>query len=556
MVPPSDYDELIVEVKVEKPVPRLEQESSKEEAMNVEEEEEENMPFENPNTNHTQDDQLDDSSLGESDLDVAETLVPAYSNPVGRILREQTLQVKPAVSGEGAQQWLKAIDTELNTIEEHGVWKDQWSTPEKYLNGTWVFRTKPTTKSSPEKAKARFCIQGFLQTYGEDYFETYAPTGKFPSLLTLLILAIDLKLPVRQFDVKSVFLFAPLEEEIFIKTPEGSTRKAPFLKLVKSLYGLKKSPKNWIKIHSYFFTWMTSLLLAKLSGSKTYTLLGMNVAVYDNSISLSQPALIDKGLEFLNLTSCKAVKTPLTPAIQLHSATDEDHAAFLKMNINYRSYTGMLNYLACQTRPDVAAAVSILSRFNQRPGLSHWKEVIHCWKYLQGTKNLGLLLKPRSDGIEDRIQFYTDATWAENQENRISQSGSLAFWKSCPVSWNSKKQKNITMSSTESEMNALSDGEQENQWLSFLIGELWCKKLPPKIFNIDNEGLLEKLKNFGSNSKTKHLDIKIKALREKYQNEDISVRLIPSDKMIADALTKAAPHQSIKKLQDTCFSVP
>lgn len=158
------------------------------------------------------------------------------------------------MSGEGAQQWLKAIDTELNTIEEHGVWKDQWSTPEKYLNGTWVFRTKPTTKSSPEKAKARFCIQGFLQTYGEDYFETYAPTGKFPSLLTLLILAIDLKLPVRQFDVKSAFLFAPLEEEIFIKTPEGSTRKAPFLKLVKSLYGLKQSPKNWYETLTKWFT--------------------------------------------------------------------------------------------------------------------------------------------------------------------------------------------------------------------------------------------------------------------------------------------------------------
>jgi hypothetical protein len=117
----------------------------------------------------------------------------------------------------------------------------------------WVFKTKPKSNSSPKKKKARLCIQGFLQTYGEDFFETFAPTGKFPSLLALLILAISLKLPLRQFDVKSVFLFAPLEEEIYIKTPEGSSRKTSCLKLVKSLYGLKQAPKNWYKTLTAWF---------------------------------------------------------------------------------------------------------------------------------------------------------------------------------------------------------------------------------------------------------------------------------------------------------------
>jgi hypothetical protein len=244
----------------------------------------------------------------------------------------------------------------------------------------------------------------------------------------------------------------------------------------------------------------------------------------------------------------------MTPAVQLHTATEEDHQAFLKLGINYCSFTSMLNYLACQTRPDLAAAVSILSRFNQRPGLTHWKEVTHCWKYLKGTKGMGLLLKPKAESFIDQIHFSTDATWAEDQETRISQSGSLAFWKSCPILWNSKKQKNITMSSTESEMNALSDGEQESQWLCFLIEELWKIELAPTLFSIDNKGLLEKLKNFGSNSKTKHLDIKIKSLREKFNKKEIDVRLITSEAMIADSLTKAAPLSSVKKLQDKCLS--
>jgi hypothetical protein len=281
----------------------------------------------------------------------------------------------------------------------------------------------------------------------------------------------------------------------------------------------------------------------------------MNLNILSDLIELSQQALIEKGLELLKLQDCRLVKTPLTPAVQLHTATNQDHEAFLQLNINYQSYTGMLNYLACRTQPDLAAEVSILSKFNQHPGLSHWKEVIHCLKYLKGTANFGLLLWPEPNKLIDHINFFTDATWAENQESRISRSGTLAFWKSRPILWNSKKQKNITMSSTESEMNALLDGKQENQWLLFFIEELWQIKFSSMLFHIDNKGLIEKLKNFGSNSKTKHLDIKIKSLREKYSSKEIDVKLIASPEMIADLLTKAAPHSSLKKLQHKCLKV-
>ena len=111
------------------------------------------------------------------------------------------------------------------------------------------------------------------------------------------------------------------------------------------------------------------------------------------------------------------------------------------------------------------------------------------------------------------------------------------------------------MSSTEAEMNALSDGEQESQWLMFLVEELWKNQLKPTLFHIDNKGLLEKLKNFGSNSKTKHLDIKIKSLRNKFKNNEIDVKLVSSEDMIADSLTKAAPHSSVEKLQSQCFAI-
>jgi hypothetical protein len=603
--PPADFDELVIEELSEKTTTKPPAEATEEEPCTVVKEEEEDQLDD--------DDQLPAAESEESSDDdetmVADSLTPTPEAPTSRILRDRTLQVRPvkyshltidptsfkkAVSGDKAEDWKKSIDAELENIEAHQVWTEHFEKPKKILFSTWVFKTKPATDSSPEKRKARLCIQGFLQTFGEDFFETFAPTGKFPSLLTLLVLAIDLKLPIKQFDVKSAFLFAPLEEEIYIKTPEGSSRRSPYLKLEKSLYGLKQAPKNWydtltawfgdigydpsvsdacLFIHkdknSFIFFHVDDLIvvgrterfekqfLSRFPNSTAHlpdTLLGMKLRVTPAMIELSQPALIKKGLELLGLSDCRPMKTPLTPAIQLHTASEEDHQAFLALNVNYRSYTGMLNYLACRTRPDLAAAVSILSRFNQRPGLSHWREVLHCWRYLKGTYNVGLVLKPKRDNLIDRLNYFTDATWAEDQETRISQSGSLAFWKSCPILWNSKRQRNITLSSTESEMNALSDGEQENQWLQFLVEELSNKKLAPTLFNIDNKGLLEKLKHFGSNSKTKHLDIKIKNLRDKYQKKEIDVKLVSSDDMLADSLTKAAPLSSVKKLQDKCLS--
>ncbi|KNZ58327.1 hypothetical protein VP01_1951g3 [Puccinia sorghi] len=407
--------------------------------------------------------------------------------------------------------------------------------------------------------------------------------------------AVDKSLLIRQFYVKSSFLNAPVKEEIYIKTPKGSGQKAPFLQLKKSLYGLKQAPANWFETltswfsdinfhqstsdpclfihndkHTHIFFHVDDLLvvgnvdafealfLNRFPNSTAHdpdTLLGMDVNKKVDCISLSQVKLIKKGLEMLGMSDCKPVKTPLSVGIQLEPATENQKEEFSKLQINYRTYTGILNYLSCRTRPDLAPAVSILSSFNQEPGINHWKEVIHCWKYLQGTKNLELTLRPAKLDATQALQHFTDATWADDLETRLSRSGSICFWKACPVAWNSKKQKNITLSSTEAELNALSDGVQENQWIKFLAEELWNEKLQPSNFHVDNQGLIEKIEHFGSNSKTKHLDIKMKWLRDLRNKNEIQVTLIPSEEMIADTLTKASCEKSLNRLKEKCFLI-
>ncbi|POW01580.1 hypothetical protein PSTT_12373 [Puccinia striiformis] len=545
------------------------------------------------------------SESADDDAAVSSALIPET-----RSLRDRTSKIKPvkysyltgdptsfkmAMRAPNKVEWVSAVDQELDNIEGHDVWDDMYNKPNSYLRTVWIFKTKPATPSSLEKKKGRLCIQGFLQIPGEQYGETFAPTGKFTSLLILLLFALDKKLPIRQFDVKSAFLFAPLDEELYIRTPEGSKRTAPFLRLKKSLYGLKQAPANWYKtltswfieinfhqsaadpclfIHnnkdSFIFFHVDDLVvvgqvnsfeklfLTRFPNSSAHdpdSLLGMELTYDNHSVQLSQKKLIEKGLELAGIQQCRPASTPLSVAIQLQKATDQERADFSKLKINYRSHTGILNFLACRTRPDLAPAVSILSSFNEAPGINHWRQIVHCWKYLAGTIDLKLSLRPDVTDQSNSIQHFTDATWADDLETRLSRSGSICFWKACPVAWNSKKQRNITMSSTEAELNALSDGVQENHWIKFLVEELYNDKLNSTVFHIDNQGLLEKIKNFGSNSKTKHLDIKMKYLRDLYSKNEISVKLIPSEDMIADALTKASTAESLNLLKEKCFYV-
>jgi hypothetical protein len=152
---------------------------------------------------------------------VAASLIPEPPTEQ-RVLRDRTQAVKPAkytylttdptsfksaMASTEKDKWQRAAEEELSSIESHEVWEDMFDTPKSFLRTVWTFKTKPATLSTTERKKARLCIQGFSQIEGIDYGETFAPTGKFTTLLMLLMYAIDKALPLRQFDVKSAFLY-------------------------------------------------------------------------------------------------------------------------------------------------------------------------------------------------------------------------------------------------------------------------------------------------------------------------------------------------------------
>ncbi|KAI7962507.1 hypothetical protein MJO28_000601 [Puccinia striiformis f. sp. tritici] len=564
-------------------------------------------------SNHDNDDSHD------SEEEIAEQLTPREQDHptqvTTRILRDRAT-IKPptrfgfhhyyepntfesAIRCSNEKFWRSAIENEITSIENHDVWDNHYQEPPNPLDTTWVFKIKDNCHGDPLKHKARLCVQGFDQIEHVDHEGTFAPTGKVSTLKMIMVYALHQNLTITQFDVQGAFLHAPLTEEVYIKTPKGVNRNAPYLKLKKALYGLKQAPKNW---YETLTSWLESVGFFESNCDPCLYLCDDNVSRLffhvDDLVLVGSgnnfkekfekhPPLATQthrhGLEELGLSTSKPSATPLTPNLKLKEASDEDHILFKKQNINYRSAIGLMNYIAGYTRPDISFAVSSLARYSVKPGMSHWNEVKKVWQYIRHTQDLKLTLEIRKP--DQLLEIYSDATWGDDPTDRTSQSGYLCYLFGTLISWNSCRQHNVTYSSTEAELNPLVDSFHEGTWLKALLSDIWNIQIDAathfiddqelydrlmmneiefkeKFANshyIDNKGLDDKLKKFGSNPKTRHIDLKTKGIRQELKNKNIKIILVRTFDMLADALTKAASKSSVldlTKTVDPSFTAP
>ena len=162
-----------------------------------------------------------------------------------------------AISSPRSHEWQKAMEEEMHALRQNDTF--QLTTIPKDRNvvgGRWVYVIK-TGPSGEEKCKARFVAKGYSQIPNIDYHETFSPTAKMTSIRILMQLAVQYNFTVHQVDVKTGYLNAPIDRELYVDQPEGFTvtgRDGEHLvyKLKKSLYGLKQSGRNWNGVlHSY-----------------------------------------------------------------------------------------------------------------------------------------------------------------------------------------------------------------------------------------------------------------------------------------------------------------
>ncbi|CAG7821978.1 unnamed protein product, partial [Allacma fusca] len=202
----------------------------------------------------------------------------------------------------------------------------------------------------------------------------------------------------------------------------------------------------------------------------------------------------------------------------------------------YRQLVGSLIFLAKCTRPDISFAVSKLSQFLNSYDKDHWKAAKQVLRYLKGTSNLGIRYNP---GRTLKLTGYSDSDYAGDKTERKSTSGQVFFLGKQLISWTSRKQPCVAMSSTEAEYIALASAAREAIWLRRFLNELGYHQDQPTTIFVDNQSTIKLAKNPELHSRTKHIDVRYHYTRTLVEAGEIQVEYTPTTSQKADGLTKA-----------------
>eukprot|EP00253_Pinus_taeda_P008949 PITA_08949 len=274
-----------------------------------------------------------------------------------------------------------------------------------------------------------------------------------------------------------------------------------------------------------------------LLGELTY-FLGLQIQQKEEGIFLSQTKYLKQILKKYGMENAKPVCTPMVTGCSL-SANDESAAVH---QTTYRSMIGSLLYLT-GTRPDIMHAVGIVGRFQANPKETHLQAVKRIFKYLQGTQNYGLWY-PRDTDLT--LHAYTDADWAGSVDDRKSTSGGAFFMGSRLVSWFSKKQSSIALSTAEAEYVAAASCCTQLLCMMQTLQDFQITCTPPISILCDNTSAISISNNPVMHSKTKHIPIKYHFLREQVLEQKVKLEYVPSKEQVADILTKPLPRETFE----------
>ena len=264
----------------------------------------------------------------------------------------------------------------------------------------------------------------------------------------------------------------------------------------------------------------------------------------ERSIRIHQKQYIVNMLEKYGLTEAKIVATPADLNVRLQA---DDGVSKLVDQVTYQSMVGSVLYAAIATRPDISQAVGVVSKYSSEPTEGHLTAVKRILRYVKGTADLAITYK-RS---EDTPLFgYSDADWAGDLDDRHSTTGNMFQMAGGPISWLSKKQAMVTLSTAEAEYVALSTAAQEAVWLRQLLKDFKVPLEQPTLIKEDNQGAMAIARNPVSHGRTKHIDIRYHFIREAIQERKIFLEYCPIEDMLADLLTKPIPKARFKKLRD------
>ncbi|KAK3005742.1 hypothetical protein RJ639_017145 [Escallonia herrerae] len=421
--------------------------------------------------------------------------------------------------------WRDAMAKEISALEANNTWTLMpLPSGKRAIDSKWVYKVKFHPDGTVERYKARLVAKGYNQIEGLDFHETFAPVAKLVTVRCLLAIASIKKWELHQLDVNNAFLHGDLEEEVYMKIPQGSFLAVLIYVDDVLVTGTDSAKISWLK--HYLDTKFHIKDLGKLK-----YFLGIEVAHSSDGIVLSQRKYVLDILTECGLTGCKPSSSPMAEQHQLIINSGElcDDPG------QYRRLIGRLLYLTI-TLPDISYVVHILSQFMHKPRRPHYDAAIRVLRYLKNSPGQGILLSSNSSLS---LRAYCDVDWAGCPTTRKSTTGYIVFLGSSPISWRSKKQSIVSCSTTEAEYRAMATTASEIIWLLRLLSDLGVSHQNPVSLFCDNQAALHIVANPVFHERTKHIEIDCHFVQHHTQSKALLPRPISSQYQLANIFTKA-----------------
>ncbi|XP_048491166.1 uncharacterized mitochondrial protein AtMg00810-like [Beta vulgaris subsp. vulgaris] len=269
--------------------------------------------------------------------------------------------------------------------------------------------------------------------------------------------------------------------------------------------------------------------------------LGLEVERTKDGIFLCQQKYARDLLEKYGMLDCKPMSTPMEVNARLCSVEGKD----LEDVTMYRQLVGSLIYLTL-SRPDIAYAVSVISRFMQKPMKRHLEAVRRILRYVKGTIDYGILYR---NDKEFEVVGYCDADYAGDLDTRRSTTGYVFNLGSAAVSWCSKRQPTVSLSSTEAEYRAAAMATQECVWLTQLLKDLHQPIDRGIKLACDNQSAIRLAENPVFHARTKHVEVHYHFVREKVLRGEIELEQVNTEDQVADIFTKGLGGPKFEKFR-------
>lgn len=496
---------------------------------------------------------------------------------------------REAMRRPDALSWREACESEFHSLlNKYGCLEpvplSSVPASAKILGSQFALKRKQDSSGTKTTYKGRLVARGDAQRPGLDFSETFAPVAKFTSIRALLALAAAKGLKVQQADVDKAYLHGDLDEELYMRAPQGvEGYEGQVFRLRRSLYGLKQAGRAWnqkldasllalgykqcvmdncVYVRDmgkddchYIAVYVDDLLMVghsdaeiervltgletqygmKRLGNAEYILGIQIIRGVDGSITLSQRAYLVDILARFDMTDCKAATTPMEHNLKLLPGTSPASAEEVR---RYLSALGSLMYANLGTRPDLSHAVSYLCRFSAHPDDSHWTAIKHILRYVKGTLNLGLRYT-RTEAPQHGLIAYSDSDWGNDLDTSRSTMGYSVHLAGAAISWSSKLQSRVADSTCDAEYIGLSHAAKEVVFIRQLLGELSIPLPEPTTLLGDNQGANAIARNPTHHQRSRHVRIREHFVRDMVRLGDIVITYIATADMVADIFTKS-----------------